>query len=94
MLSRDIRPVPGQAGALQVQASFRNDARWAQAWPALRLSLSDADGRTIGARAITPADYLADPAPSTELVPGQSARMAVQVHEPDGGAVAFTFEFR
>ena len=94
MLDRNVRPNAQSPGTLDVTATFRNDARWAQAWPTLLVKLSDADGRTIGARAITPADYLADPAPSTELVPGQSARMAVQVHEPDGGAVAFTFEFR
>ena len=94
MLDRNVRPNAQSPGTLDVTATFRNDARWAQAWPTVLVKLSDADGRTIGARAITPADYLADPAPSTELVPGQSARMAVQVHEPDGGAVAFTFEFR
>lgn len=94
MLDRNVRPNAQSPGTLDVTATFRNDARWAQAWPTVLVKLSDADGRTIGARAITPADYLADPAPSTELVPEQSARMAVQVHEPDGGAVAFTFEFR
>ena len=55
MLSRDIRPLSAEPGVLQVQASFRNDARWVQAWPALRLSLSDADGRVIAA-AFTHAD--------------------------------------
>ncbi len=94
MLDRNVRPNAQSPGTLDVTATFRNDARWAQAWPTLLVKLSDADGRTIGARAITPADYLADPAQSTVLVPGQSARMVVQVHEPEGDAVAFTFEFR
>lgn len=94
MLSRDVRPVPGQAGALQVQASIRNDARWAQAWPSLRLSLSDADGRVIGTNVFTPADYL-DRAtdPTTTLEPGQSAQIAFRVREPAASTVAFTFEF-
>jgi hypothetical protein len=38
MLDRQVRPVPDMPGALQVQASFRNDARWAQPWPVLRLT--------------------------------------------------------
>jgi len=94
MLSRDVRPVPGQAGALQVQASIRNDARWAQAWPSLRLSLSDADGRVIGTNVFAPADYLeraTDPAATLE--PGQSAQISFRVREPAASTVAFTFEF-
>ena len=95
MLSRDIRPVPGHAGALQVQASFRNDARWAQAWPALRLSLSDADGRVIGRRTLQPADYLgADADPHARLEPGQSAQVSFRLREPAAATVAFSFEFQ
>ncbi|WP_422509718.1 DUF3426 domain-containing protein [Stenotrophomonas sp. GZD-301] len=94
MISRDVRPVPGQPGALQVQASFRNDARWAQAWPALRLSLSDADGRLIGTGEFAPADYLGHASASgNTLEPGQSARIAFRVREPAASTVAFTFEF-
>ncbi|WP_312325775.1 DUF3426 domain-containing protein [Stenotrophomonas sp.] len=94
MIGRDVRPVPGQPGALQVQASFRNDARWAQGWPSLRLSLSDADGRVIGTRVFAPHDYL-DPATDAAAVlePGQSAQIAFRVREPAASTVAFTFEF-
>ncbi|HDS0922368.1 TPA: DUF3426 domain-containing protein [Stenotrophomonas maltophilia] len=94
MISRDVRPVPGQPGALQVQASFRNDARWAQAWPSLRLSLSDADGRVIGTRVFAPRDYLDPTADAASVLePGQSAQIAFRVREPAASTVAFTFEF-
>jgi len=94
MLSRDVSPIAGEAGGLNVQATFRNDARWAQDWPVLLLSLSDADGRVLGSRAFTPREYLGATAPPTELAPGQSAQIALQLHEPDPGVVAFTFDFR
>lgn len=95
MLSREVRPVPEQPGALQVQASFRNEARWAQAWPALRLSLSDADGRVIGRRTLQPADYLGAAAdPSARLEPGQSAQVSFRLREPAAATVAFSFEFQ
>ncbi|MDV3467496.1 DUF3426 domain-containing protein [Stenotrophomonas sp. C3(2023)] len=94
MTSRDVRPVPGQPGALQVQASIRNDARWTQDWPTLRLSLSDADGRVIGSAVFTPAQYLPSAADhATGLEPGQSAQLAFQVREPAASTVAFSFEF-
>ena len=95
MLQREVRPHAGQPGVLQVQASFRNDARWAQAWPALQLSLSDADGRVIGRRTLQPDDYL-EPAqgPRQRLEPGQSAQVAFLLREPSAATVAYTFEFR
>lgn len=94
MISRDVRPVPTQPGALQVQASFRNDARWAQAWPMLRLSLSDADGRVIGTGVFAPQDYLGPGGDAGSILePGQSAQIAFRVREPAASTVAFTFEF-
>lgn len=95
MLSREIRPVPGVPGALQVSASFRNEARWAQDWPVLQLALADADGRTIGQGRFQPRDYLGQaPAAGQRLVPGQSAQVSFRIREPAAATVAFTFEFQ
>ncbi len=93
MLSRDVIAVPDRAGVLRVQASIRNDARWPQAWPVLALSLSDANGRVLGARRFQPRDYLDrddDPPP---LGPGQAAQVAFDLVEPAPGVVAFDFRF-
>lgn len=95
MLDRDVRPVPEVPGVLQAQATFRNDARWPQPWPVLMLTLKDADGRTLGARALRPSEYLPrDGAASATLGPGQSAQVAVRVREPSANVVAFSFDFR
>ncbi len=95
MLERDVRPIAAAPGVLRVQASFRNDARWEQAWPWLQLSLSDADGRLIGRRAFAPRDYLGHaPAAHDRLAPGQSARIDFHVREPSADTAAFAFEFR
>lgn len=94
MLSREVRPLPGRAGTLQIQATFRNDARWAQAWPLLQLSLADADGRTIGSRVLRPEEYLGRTRPdAATLAPGQSAQVTFQVREPAAGTAAFSFDF-
>lgn len=94
MLSRDVRPIAGAPGTLQAQATFRNEARWAQAWPVILLTLKDADGRTLGARALQPADYLPEGEALGAIGPGQSAQMAVRIREPSASVVAFSFDFR
>lgn len=95
MLDRDVRPVPDAPGVLLAQATFRNDARWSQPWPILMLTLKDADGRTLGARALRPAEYLPrDSTAAPTLGPGQSAQIAVRVREPSANVVAFSFDFR
>jgi hypothetical protein len=94
LLQRDVRPAPSRLGVLHVAASFRNDARWAQAWPTLLLTLSDADGRAVGFRAFTPAEYLGTAPAQSTLASGGSATVALDVVEPGPGVVAFTFDFR
>lgn len=94
MLARNVQP--GAApGVLDVSASFRNDARWPQPWPALRLSLSDVDGLPVAARVFSPAEYGGDAIDTRgELAPGQSASVRFEVVEPAPDIVAFTFDFR
>lgn len=94
LLDRDVRPDASRPGVLHVSAGFRNDARWPQPWPALLLTLSDADGRVAGARAFRPQDYLAAPATQNSLASGQSAKVSFDVVEPTRDVVAFTFDFR
>ena len=93
MLARSVLPVPGQAGTLQVEASFRNDARFAQALPLIELTLSTADGQVSGQRIFSPAEYLGQAAPDL-LQPGQSAQARFQLVEPEPAAEAFHFRFR
>lgn len=93
MLSRDVIAVPGRPGVLRVQASIRNDARWAQPWPVLVLTLSDANGGVLGSRRFMPGDYLGR-APDTALLQaGQAAQLAFDIVEPGPGVVAFDFRF-
>jgi hypothetical protein len=92
LVARDVRPA--RPGVLHVSASFRNDARWAQAWPALHLALQDVDGRTVGARVFAPREYLGRGVTQNDVAPGQVASVAFDVGEPPGTVVAFTFDFR
>ena len=93
MLSRDVIAPPDRPGVLRVQASFRNDARWAQPWPALVLTLADANGRTLGSRRFLPRDYLGPEPHPALLQPGQAGQIAFDLVEPAPDVVAFDFRF-
>ncbi len=95
MLGRSVQPSRTLPDVLVVEASFRNDARWPQPWPTLLLTLSDVEGRDVGARAFAPSDYRPGRANAGDrLGPGQSATVHLQVREPASGVVAFTFDFQ
>ena len=93
LVQRNVRPHATTPGVLSVSASFRNDARWAQAWPTLILSLSDVDGRQVGTRSFQPDEYRPAGASQT-LEPGQSTQVQFDVIEPAPRIVAFNFDFR
>lgn len=94
LLAREVRPHPGVAGALRVRASFRNDARWAQALPRLVLTLSDVDGRAVAARAFDAGEYLAAATTASLVEPGQTVDIALDIREPSAATVSYAFDFR
>lgn len=93
LVARDVRPDPARPGVLRVSATFRNDARWSQAWPRMALTLSDVDGRAVGTRTFAPREYLGDEPDDAVLSSGQSAMIRLDVIEPAANVVAFSFEF-
>lgn len=92
MLARGVRPDTARPGVLRVTATLRNDARWAQRPPLVVLSLSDIDGRPVGARAVEPRDY--GQSPSAAIVPGHSIDVAFEVREPRGRVESFDFQLQ
>jgi hypothetical protein len=92
VLERDVRA--HAPGVLRVSARIRNDARWAQPWPVLRLTLSDADGRAVASRLFQPREYLGGAPTQMQLGSGQSAALRMDIVEPGPQAVAFTFDFQ
>ncbi|MDE2407390.1 MAG: DUF3426 domain-containing protein [Xanthomonadaceae bacterium] len=93
MLSRDVIAPPDQPGVLRVQASFRNEARWPQAWPVLVLTLTDVNGRSLGTRRFLPADYLGKAPHAAQIEALQASQIAFDIVEPAPNVVAFDFRF-
>lgn len=94
MLQRDVRANPQRPGMLRISASFRNEARWMQPWPRLRITLADADGRAIAARDFAANEYLGATPTANGIASGQVAGIAFDVVDPSPRVTAFTFEFR
>jgi hypothetical protein len=94
LLQRDVRQHPNIPGALRVSATFRNDARWPQPWPSLRLTLSDMNGRPAGERSFRAHEYLGGPPSQPELASGESTTVAMDILEPAARIVAYDFSFR
>ena len=91
--NREVRPHPTANGALLVTTSFRNDARWPQAWPRMEVALHDLEGQALGLRRFEPVEYLGSPPASPLIAPGQSAIATLEILDPGKRAVAFTFDF-
>lgn len=89
MLARGVRP--SRAGVLHATATVRNDARWPQPAPVVVLSLSDIDGRLMGARAVPPREYGHG---SALIAPGESLDIAFDVREPAGHVESFDFQLQ
>ena len=95
LLSRDVRPHPSVPGALMISATVRNNARFAQPYPVITITLSDLDGNRVAMRRFRPSDYLDDPALRARgLAPGASAALVFEVKDPGKKAVAFEFGFQ
>lgn len=94
LLTRDVQAHPSVPGALLITASLRNDASFAQPYPVVSITLSDANGKRLAMRRLRPGEYLGDAgALQRGLPPGAAAALMLEVEDPDGKAVAFEFGF-
>ncbi|EXI65351.1 MAG: family finger-like domain protein [Candidatus Accumulibacter adjunctus] len=56
--SSDLQADPGRDKRLVLQATLRNRASWAQAYPALELTLTDTRDKVVARRVLLPEEYL------------------------------------
>jgi predicted Zn finger-like uncharacterized protein len=80
---------PEVPGAMRVRVNLLNQAEFAQPYPAIQLSLSDKDGRIVGRRTYTPAQYLDTENRNTLLAPGVLAVASINLANPNEIAVGF-----
>ncbi|WP_109125368.1 zinc-ribbon and DUF3426 domain-containing protein [Dyella sp. C11] len=94
LVARDVQAHPSVPGALLITANLRNDASFAQPYPVVSITLSDANGNKLAMRRLRPSEYLGDNATMQKgIAAGGSAALMLEVEDPGGKAVAFEFGF-
>jgi predicted Zn finger-like uncharacterized protein len=94
LVARDVAAHPKIPGALLITAHVRNDASFAQPYPVVNITLSDADGKRLAMRRFRPEEYVGDAATvSRGLSAASDTVMVFEVQDPGQNAVNFEFEF-
>lgn len=94
LLASNVQAHPSVPGALMISASVRNDAAFAQPYPVLTITLSDAQGQRLAMRRLRPHEYLDDRSILQRgLAPGATTVLLLEVEDPGDKAVAFQFDF-
>ncbi|WP_018413153.1 DUF3426 domain-containing protein [Methyloversatilis thermotolerans] len=84
--SSELNPLPDQPPLLQLRALLRNAAEYAQDWPHLELTLTDAQDRVVVRRVLAPADYLPAPLRNEKFTARSERSVSVRVDPTDTGA--------
>lgn len=69
----DLQVDPAHGGALTLSATLKNRAGYAQAWPALEITLTDVQDNAVLRRVLQPAEYLPPKADPTLFPPNGEA---------------------
>lgn len=94
LLAREVTAHPKIPGALLITAHVRNDASFAQPYPVVNITLSDADGKRLAMRRFRPEEYVGDAATVARgLKAASDSVMVFEVQDPGQSAVNFEFAF-
>jgi len=94
ILERDIRANPQDKKALLITATIINQANFSQAYPDIRVTLSDLTGSVVAQRRFSPADYLGSlNNPFLLMKSGVPVHIRIDVLDPGRDAVNFEFQF-
>lgn len=94
VVDSNVQDYPGTTRALLISARIRNTAAFAQPYPVLAVSLSDAQGKRLAMRRLRPREYQDDTrALQRGLGPGESSVLMLEVADPGDRAVEFELGF-
>jgi len=92
-ISSNIRPHPGREDALVVSTTFMNTAKKAMPFPALQVTLSDLNGKTVAMRRFLPREYLPANLQNGQMLPQTLIPVSLEILRPNAQANAFQIDF-
>ncbi len=92
-ISSSIRPHPGREDALIISTTFMNTAKQPMPFPALQVTLSDLDGKTVARRRFLPEEYLPENLRNGSMLPQTLIPVTLEILKPEGQANAFQIDF-
>lgn len=93
LISKEMRSHPSAKNALQVRARAVNNAPYTQAYPLLRLDITDIAGESLGSRVFRPDEYLADAKGSIGTGIAAHGQFDIQLDLVDEKKVAAGYNF-
>ncbi|MDZ7747972.1 MAG: DUF3426 domain-containing protein [Halofilum sp. (in: g-proteobacteria)] len=93
LVRRNVYAHPNVDDALIIDATFVNNARFAQPYPLLTISLGDIRGEALIRRNFTPGEYLPGLDPNARMAPGSPVRVSLEVRDPGREARTFEIDF-
>ncbi|GGB88848.1 hypothetical protein GCM10011352_13570 [Marinobacterium zhoushanense] len=89
-----VRPHPAFADALSVDIQLRNDAAFAQPFPALSLTFTDLKGRLVASRVFQPREYMPSNRVGELMQPMTPVQLQLEITDPGVRAVSYQLELR
>lgn len=93
LVRRNVYAHPNVENALIIDARFVNNARFAQPYPTLTVSLGDLRGDPMIRRNFEPREYRPQLDPNARMAPGAPVRITLEVRDPGREARTFELDF-
>lgn len=93
LVRRNVYAHPNVDDALIIDATLVNNARFAQPYPVITLSLGDIRGTPLIRRNFRPREYLPELDPDARMAPGSPVRITLEVRDPGRHARTFEIDF-
>ncbi len=93
LITRNVYSHPKEKGALLVDVTMKNNARFAQAYPVMQIEFSNIRGATVAARRFFPEEYRPLDAHNKLLEPNTSTSVTLEIQDPGKQAMTYEFNF-
>lgn len=94
LITRNVYSHPNKKGALMINVTMKNNAKFAQPYPVMQVDFSDVRSGIVAARRFFPAEYLDSSSRKLPLIPPNThADITLEIIDPGSQALTYEFNF-